>query len=210
MKKFLLFFLMVSVSLLKAQSASKIFEAKEIVWYGLDFTKAKFVGAFDQAAGVGAATGMDIKTKWIPSWNNLIASEPQNFDLRKTFRIDNVIYALETINDVNKKVDPDNCMSFNEGKMEKAEIENMIKAYKTDKKDGIGLVFAVQNFNKTTGYADVYVTFFDIASRKVLLCELTYGKAMGIGMRNFWAGAIKSILKQIEKIEYGNWKRNNK
>ena len=29
---------------------------------------------------------------------------------------------------------------------------------------------------------------------------------MGVGMRNYWAGSIKAILRQIDATEYKNWK----
>jgi trans-2-enoyl-CoA reductase len=83
----------------------------------------------------------------------------------------------------------------------------MVNNYKGDvKKEGIGLSFIVENFNKGSQMATVYVTFFDIASKKVLISEKLSGKAMGIGMRNYWAGAIKAMLKQIDLTEYKNWK----
>ena len=111
------------------------------------------------------------------------------------------------MNELNSKIDVDACMVYNEGKIERTEIDGMVKKYKAEvKKDGIGLSFIIENFNKGTQMADIYVTFFDIASKKILICEKVSGKAMGIGMRNYWAGAIKAILKQIDASEYKNWK----
>lgn len=191
----------------KAQSAKDAFNATEVVWYGLDFTKAKFVGQFDQGFGAMPATGTDMKNKWIPQWNALIAKEPQNFKIKEAFRKDNVYYDMAPVNEINSKIDVDNCMSFNTGKIEKADIDAMVKKYGAgDKKEGTGLVFIVENFNKGTEMADVYVTFFDIASKKVLFSEKMSGKAMGVGMRNYWAGSIKAILKAIDTTEYKNWK----
>lgn len=191
---------------MNAQSAKEVFSAKEIVWYGLDFTKAKFVGQFDQGFGAMPATGSDMRNKWIPEWNTLIAKEPQNFDLKESFRKDNVYYDIAPVNEINSTIDVDACMSFNPGKIDKSDIDGMIKKYKGgDKKDGVGLVFIIENFNKGAEMADVYVTFFDIATKKVLVCEKVNGKVKGIGMRNYWAGAIKAILKQIGKTDYKSW-----
>lgn len=78
--------LIINVVLTKAQDAKAVFSANEIVWYGLDFTKAKFVGGFDQVGGAGVATGSDMKSKWIPSWNALILNEQPKYDLRISFR----------------------------------------------------------------------------------------------------------------------------
>lgn len=110
------------------------------------------------------------------------------------------------MNELNNKIDVDACMTPNPGKIEKSEIDGMVKRYAGEKKEGIGLSFVIENFNKGTQTADVYITFFDIASGKILLCEKMNGKAMGIGMRNYWAGAIKDILKKIDEREYKNWK----
>ena len=83
----------------------------------------------------------------------------------------------------------------------------MIKKYSADiKKQGIGVSFIIENFNKGTQEATLFVVFFDIATKKVLVCEKMSGKAMGVGMRNYWAGAIKAILRQIDATEYKNWK----
>ena len=208
MKKIILSLLVIaSGTFAKAQDAKSALASTEIVWFGLDFTKAKFVGAFDQAVGVAPATGSDMKSKWIPSWNSLIAKEPQNFDLKKSFRKDNVIYDFKSINMLNGKIDVDGCMVYNEGKIERTEIDVMVKKYTPDvKKDGIGVSFIIENFNKGTQEATLYVVFFDIATKKVLVCEKMSGKAMGVGMRNYWAGAIKAILRQIDATEYKNWK----
>jgi hypothetical protein len=210
MKKLILLALsVVAITSAKAQDAQKVFAAKEIVWYGLDFTKATFVGQFDQGMGAMPATGNDMKNKWCGQWNALVGKEPQNFKLKEAFKMDNVIYDMASVNELNSKIDADKCMSFNPGKIERSSIDGMVKKYTGDKKDGIGLAFIVENFNKGTEMADVYVTFFDIATKKILLCEKMSGKAVGVGLRNYWAGAIKAILKQITSSEYAIWKGKN-
>ena len=128
MKKLILFALLITaVAVTKAQDAKSVFSAKEIVWYGLDFTKATFVGQFDQGMGALPATGSDIKNKWMGEWNSLIAREPQNFKIKEAFRADNIYYDMAPINEINSKIDPDKCMSFNAGKIERTEIDPMIK-----------------------------------------------------------------------------------
>lgn len=188
--------------------AQDVFKTNEIIWYGLDFTKAHFVGQFDQGFGAMPATGYDMKKKWIPEWNALIAKEPKNFDLKKAFQKDNVYYDLNPLATINQNIDTDKCMSYNTATIEKSEIAEMIKKYPAgDKKEGIGLVFIVENFDKGMETATVFVTFFDIKTKKILLCEKMQGKCVGVGMRNYWAGAIKNILKQITEGEYQNWKK---
>lgn len=209
MKKIILSAIVLLIAITtKAQDASAVFSATEIVWYGLDFTKAHFVGQFDQGFGALPATGYDMKKKWIPEWNALIAKEPQNFNLKKAFKKDEVYYDLNPLATVNQKINTESCMSYNTASIDEKEIAEMVKNYPAgDKKEGVGLVFIVENFDKGMEMATVYVTFFDIKTKKILLTEKMQGKAIGVGMRNYWAGTIKNILKQIGETEYANWKK---
>ncbi|HEY4155544.1 MAG TPA: hypothetical protein VGM24_08950, partial [Puia sp.] len=53
----------------------------------------------------------------------------------------------------------------------------------------------------------IWVAFVDINSKKVLLTDRVEGKVgMGFGFRNYWATGIKSVLEQIEKKKYKEWK----
>jgi hypothetical protein len=207
MKKLAIVFLMCLGIGLNAQDKSKVASATEIVWFGLDFTKAKFVGQFDQGMGAMPATGGDMRNKWIPQWNALIQNEQQNFDMKKALKVDNFYYDIANMNTLNSKINPDAIMDVNPTKISKSDIEGMVKKYEaTDKKDGVGLAFIVENFNKGAQMADVYVTFFDIATKKVLICEKLSGGARGAGMRNYWAGAIKEIIKEMGS-QFKDWKK---
>ena len=208
MKKLALSLLLLSGFVFKAQDASKVFSATEIVWFGMDFTKATFVGQFDQGMGAMPATGGDMKNKWIPQWNSLIATEQQNFDFKKALGKDNIYYDITAMNTLNTKINPDGCMDVNPRKIERSAIDGMVKKYSSnDKKEGVGLAFIVENFNKGAQVADIYVTFFDIATKKVLICEKITGAAKGIGMRNYWAGAVKSIIKDLGSGTFKSWKK---
>ncbi len=203
---FILFYFFPFSSGLIAQDSKIIFSSTEIVWYGLDFTKTKFVGG-----GFGYGYGYDLKIKFIPNWNALTLNEPQNFDLKRAFRKNKVIIDIRSVNKINSKIDPDECISYNEANITKDSVTAMVKLYKDfEKKEGVGLSFVVVNFNKSMQRAEIYVAFFDIATKNILLCEKMGGKAGGAGLRNYWAGAIKAILVQIDEAEYKNWKKESK
>jgi len=183
---------------LSAQDAGVIKSVEEIVWYGLDFTKATFVGQFDQGMGLAPSTGLDIKNKWIPQWNSLIVNEPQNFDFKKFLKKKSVYNDIVFMNENNKNINVEKCMGVNPGKIERPTIDEMVKKYNSgEKKEGVGLTFIIENFDKGSQMASVYVTYFDIKTKKVIKSDKYEGKALGIGMRNYWAGAIKAIIKQL-------------
>ena len=146
MKKLLLSLFLIGSFTFKAQDEAKVYSANEIVWFGMDFTKAKFVGQFDQGMGAMPATGGDMRNKWIPQWNALIQNEQQNFDLKKALGKESVYYDIASLNTINSKINPDGLMDVNPTKIEKSVISELVKKYSSaDKKDGVGLVAWLTN-----------------------------------------------------------------
>ncbi|MFN8116142.1 MAG: hypothetical protein U0W65_08515 [Bacteroidia bacterium] len=214
MKKIILSLLMVSTLSVFAQFTAKdVFSSKTIVWYGLNFSEAKMVGQFDQAMGAGPASGSDIKNKWIPQWNSLIMTEQKNFKIKEAFQKDEVFYDITPTEKQNQNINSDDLMSFNTYTFKDAqktakEIVSKLKG--GEKTEGIGVTFIVESFNKSMDEAVVYVTVFDIKTKNVLILERMVGKPMGIGLRNFWAGAMKHVIKQITTDYYNLWKSKAK
>lgn len=214
MKKIILSLLMVSTLGVFAQFTAKdVFSSKTIVWYGLNFSEAKMVGQFDQAMGAGPASGSDIKNKWIPQWNSLIMTEQKNFKIKEAFQKDEVFYDITPTEKQNQNINSDDLMSFNTYTFKDAqktakEIVSKLKG--GEKTEGIGVTFIVESFNKSMDESVVYVTVFDIKTKNVLILERMVGKPMGIGLRNFWAGAMKHVIKQITTDYYNLWKSKAK
>ena len=210
MKKLILNLLLASSFVGFAQFTSKdVFTSKSIVWYGLNFTEAKMVGQFDQAMGAGPASASDIKNKWIPNWNGLIQTEAKNFKIAEAFHKDEVFYDVTPTEKANYAINTDDLMSFNSFKFadaQKTVAKVISKLGQGEKTEGIGVTFVVESFNKSTDEASIYVTVFDIKTKNVLILEKIVGKPMGIGLRNFWAGAVKHVIKQISSDYYSKWR----
>ena len=210
MKKTLLILLMTSVLNIFSQNTKQdISKANEIIWFGLNFSQAKMVGQFDQAVGAGAATASELKDKWVPGWNTLVISEPQNFKIKEALKKDKIYFDMKPTEKMNRDIKTDDFMGVNAFTFDDAQktVQNIVsKLSGGDKNEGIGMVFIVESFNKTSDEASVYVTLFDIKTKSVLVTEKIIGKPKGIGLRNFWAGAVKHIIKQIDDRYYDSWK----
>lgn len=210
MKKVFLSLLIITNCNFFAQNSVKdIFTSKSIVWYGLNFSEAKMIGQFDQAMGAGMATPGDLKTKWMPAWNNLIVVEPKNFKIKEAFKKDEVFYDIASTEKQNQNINSEDLMSSNSFTFKDAQktVSDVVsKLSEGEKTEGIGVVFVVESFDKSSDQANVYVTVFDIKTKNVLVSEKITGKPAGIGMRNFWAGAIKHIIKEIDTTYYHKWK----
>jgi hypothetical protein len=204
MKKTLsfLFLYLVSAIQLFSQSRDEVYNKTEMVWYGLDFTKAKMIGS------EGFENPLEVKNKYFGGWNYLVLNEPEKFDLKKAFGKQEITKDLTVVEKKNAAVNATDLVINKDYSFEKSEVSKIIKSYKTDQKKGLGLVFIVESFNKFQEKGTVYVTFFDIATKKVLLTEKVSGKAFGFGIRNHWGGAINNIIKQSEK-DFLSWQKSS-
>ncbi len=210
MKKVYLFLFIATVSFcnVNAQNMNAIC-GEDMVWYGLDFSNAKFVGQFTNIGDNSGSSGYELRDKHIPAWNNLILNEPNKFNIRKSFRKSNVFNQLDVVNARNSKIDVDKAVSFNTYKWDndKATIEKIISEYTGgEKKEGLGVVFIVESFDKMANLATIHVTLFDISTKKVLVTEEFVEVPVGVGVRNFWAGAIAKIFKTIDAQKINDWK----
>jgi hypothetical protein len=190
----------------QAQSEKDVIAAKEITWFGLDFSKALFVGSFTQFAEAGKESSSEIKDKFMPSWNDLVVNEREKFDLKKAYGKENVVYDLDIVTKRNAAVDVSKMTSLNAqaDRIKKEDIAKIINQYKTNKK-GIGLVYIVDTYSKPDEKGEIWVTFFDIATHKVLIAEKFTGKAGGFGLRNYWAKPVFEVMTKSSADAYKDW-----
>jgi hypothetical protein len=194
-----------------AQSEKDVISAKEITWLGLDFSKALFVGSFTQFAEAGEQSGSEIKQKYIPGWNDLVANERPKFDLKKAYKKENVLYDLDIVTKRNAAVDVSKMTSMNaqDDRIKKEDIAKVVSHYKTGKK-GIGLVYIVDTFDKPDEKGIIWVTFFDMATQKVLIAEKFTAKPGGFGLRNYWAKTVFEVMTKSSADAYEDWAKTYK
>jgi hypothetical protein len=193
MKKLMLIIicLVFSSQVLQSQEIKDIFTSKEATWYGLDFSKVKLIGS------EGFTDALKIKNVFFPSWNNLIINEPAKYNLQLMFHKDTVFFDLSVIDKRNK-------LPY---ALDKNTIAEIIKEYNSKEKEGLGIVFIMESLDKPKRIATMWVTFFDIASKTVLLTEKMSGKPGGAGFRNYWARTYYNVMAKIKKTEYLKWEK---
>ena len=187
-----LFFFFLPVS---AQNNQAVYTSTKATWFGIDFSKAAFAGDFSEFKDAGGKSGAQIRDKYFPGWNDLIKNESEKYDLKKAYGKEEVTYDLTVVRQRNKAVDADKLMvdDISQNTLTKADVEKIVSHYKSDK-TGLGILYVVQSFDKPAERATIWVTFFDIATRKVLSTEQYEGKAGGFGIRNYWAKSILHVL----------------
>ncbi len=206
MKTFFLligFYLILPFQTNTLSNTSELTNVNEITWYGLDFSNVRLIGA------VGFTNPEKIKSYYFGTWNSLILDEYDKYNLEKFFYVGSVKNNLDIVTDRNKLPDPDKLVIESDYSFGVDKVMQIISEYDSGDNKGIGLVFIVESLNKYKEKASVWVTFFDIQSKKVLLAKRIEGKASGFGFRNYWAGAYYNIMKSAYKTLNINSKISN-
>lgn len=165
---------------------------KEVEFYGVDFTKAKVIGASE--------TPVDFKRAF-SGINNLFISEPKKYDIERYFgkkATVNIDMLLKQNDDISTDNIKTNDSSYT---LTEEQIASMVSSYNVTGK-GLGLVFIVSKMDKGRNEAIVYVVFFDKETKKVIKSNAIPSRAAGFGLRNYWAGAIFNSMKTWANSSY--------
>jgi hypothetical protein len=209
MKKSILFIFVCLVTLVSsAQTAEDLFSPSDakISWLGVDFSNVKLIGDFSQFNGVGDKNASQIKSKYFPGWNRLILDEREKYDVAGMLRKDNIIYDIDMIMELNGSAPLEAMEAYNAPTYSKDDIEKFVKKYNTKGKQGIGIVFVAESLNKANTEAWFHFVAISLTDNKILVHDRLRGEPSGIGLRNYWAGAIHDVIKEISKNRYRDWK----
>lgn len=212
--KFTLYFVFLILAITNityGQTDKDIFTTNSITWYGLDFSKAKMVGRFTNFMNAGEKSSESIKNTYFEAWNKVICTEENKYSLKETFHVDNAIIDLDTVTKRNAKVDENTLMSpdpaINELRLR--QIEEIIQNYLSNK-NGIGVLFIVEKFDKYEDLGTVDLVYFDESNGKILLSKRMFGKSGGFGIRNYWIKTIYNIMEDIGRAKWEKWQKEAK
>lgn len=199
-KNFLLLTATIFIFSLYAQDAKSIFSAEKIVFYGLDFTKAKFA--------LPDAKPDDIKNNLFKQWNDNVFSDNGRFNKESAFKKLTVYGEPSVVEKRNATANASSLAEKYEKPLTKGEIQSAISEYSGGtRKEGLGVVFLIESFSKKDKKGIADVVFFDIATRKVLFYKQMTGEPRGGGLNNFWMGSIQVMFDNMANSEFEVWKK---
>lgn len=201
MKKVILILIVaLQTGISSGQSIEELRDSESITWFGIDFSQARFIGKYD------FKSPWELKDKLIPEWNQVVLREPEKYDISKYFSKPKVEMELGDVYDRNSKIDESEIIvGFEQSDYELNSeiIQEIISEYKAEY-TGYGLVFVVESFNKPIEKGTVWVTYFHIPTKQVILTKRLSAEPMGFGIRNYWARVIYDVMKTCETSQ-GAW-----
>ena len=198
------FLLSISTVPVFAQTAKDVFNTQTPIFYfGIDFTKAKLINDAE-------ANANDIKDRQFDGINDLMVNEAKKYDFAGALRRSELPNDLGFVAKRNATIDPDNIKSTNSAdynRLKESDIQDAVKAFDFGNNKGIGLLIVMEGMSKSKKGASMWITFVDIAAKKVLFTERMEGKGgMAFGFRNYWAVPIRDVVDEIKKKKYTEWK----
>jgi len=206
MKKQIIIILLLSFSIANfAQTAGDLFKTGDakIIWLGVVFSHVKLIGITD----IGEVSTSEIRDKYFRQWNYLILSEPDKYDINGMLYRWDISSDIEMVMNLNAKTNLENMETYNAPQYTKEDIEGFVKEFDLNEKEGIGVLFLAECLNKIKTEAYFHFVAINMNTKEVLLHERLRGVPSGFGLRNYWAGAIYRIIKDIKSTYYKNWKR---
>ena len=188
-----------------------VFSADSLVFFGVDYSHVKLIG--DHGNVSGSSMPLDyIRDTYFNSINEVVMNEQKKFNFEKATGGKKISYDFTSVLAANKAAKTDDMKAITATKpLDLNVVAEMVKGYSSSAAKGsVGMVLIVDQMNKFEEAAYFYVTFFDTDSKKLLLTAYVKGKAGGFGYRNYWAGAIASVVKDMTKSDWEYWEKSAK
>ena len=190
-KSLLLIYALVCCMWVNAQNKFNLTEVKSLVNYGVDYSLVKVYGGKD--------TGYDY---WITfdEINEFFISKSKTFDIGKRLGIPVEVVSLQAVNEVNKKINPDQIKTTDVNYLPtEAQIAEAIKKLPIlSQEEKYGIVMLCLFMNKEEDRATYQFVVFNTKTREIIEQWTNTGRALGIGLKNYWSYSVHNAIKKIK------------
>ena len=179
------------ISMGYAQNKFNLTEVKSLTNYGIDFTIAKVYG--------GKETGHQYWSTYADI-NELFIMKPKMYSIDNRLGIPVDATSLEAVNQANKKINPDKILTDNPKYMPTEEqIQEAVKNLPIlSQEEKIGIVMIALFLNKEEDRGTYQFVIFNTKTREIIEQWTNSGKALGIGLKNYWGMSIYNAIKKTK------------
>ncbi len=185
-----------NIILIEKYDLSTVQNAKEVTYYGLDFSLLKFVSP------TNAFNDNEIKEKYLGAWLAFYQKEipPDKYlrkwlDFKEGFNF-NPISVQSRIDSI-----ANDWVIVTPTTVTKEQIIRAIQSYKLTENEGLGFVIHPVLFDEITKNVYCYFTFFDVKTKNVYWISETMAEGFGRGIKEIYAlGMVYSTKLYIDKV----------
>lgn len=164
-------------------------DINSVSFYGVDFSYVKVYGA-----GESALQFLDAFIRI----NELFESEPNKYNAYKAFGIKNEeLFNRQVKQDVDNISRTDLFTDDNRYVITDADVDEVVAKLETEGDSQYGAVIVAGLLNKTANHGTFTFVVFDQDTKEIIFQQEKAGKARGFGLRNFWAGALLTAMRNV-------------
>jgi len=163
-------------------------------FFGLDFTRSKMIGS------QGFNNPQAIRDRLFYSWNLILHKEREKYNVQAQLNVREYYTMFDWCASNNRQIPVESVVTDYQHQLTEQDVFQHVNSYQNVPGHGVGVVFVVESFNKVGEVAIIWVTFFDIQTKQVLMTTRRAGKPGGMGIRNYWANAIHKVILGLRKL----------
>lgn len=175
-----------------AQNKNTSIFKQQWAWLGFDFNQVKLVGS------EGFNDVPKIIDYYFNAWNILMEKEHSKYNIPKNLRL-NSVYHYPTFFEIrNANTSIEGLVANRMTHLSATKIEEIVASYNFDNvKEDIAFMFIVESLNKRNNFGSYWATIANTKTGKVIHTERLTGTPKGFGFRNYWAGSMHKVIKQL-------------
>jgi hypothetical protein len=179
----------------------------KITYLGIDFSKVKLIGSFNQFAEAGSTGPLLIKNKYFDAWNNIVLNESKKYDVAWIFRKETIKMDIVEMSGINSKTELEAIEAEITPKYSVDFIKNHVSNYKFNEKEGFGILFIAESLDKNAQEGIYHFVILNLKNNEIIIHERLIERAGGIGLRNYWARTIFEAILELQEVKYKSWKK---
>lgn len=190
-RKLLFICALIGCVLANAQNKFNLSEIQSLTNFGIDYSLAKVYGGKDSGHQYWI-TYADI--------NEMFIAKSKTFDIGKRLGIPVEVVSLQAVNEVNKKINPEQIITTDINYMPTAaQISEAIQKLPIlSQEEKYGIVMICLFMNKEEDRASYQFVVFNTKTREIIEQWTNTGKALGIGLKNYWSYSVHNAIKKIK------------
>ena len=169
-----------------AMARTPMGEVRSVTFYGVDFTKAKVVGAEYRATDMIRAFG---------NTNQAFMNEPNRFNVAKALKVVVERMQLTTARERNLAIPYDALSTVEVAEaLSEEQVAEVVAAYPEG--SGYGALMLGEEINGATSQVRLRMVVFDRTSREIVYQRVSYVEVEGSTPRELWTEGIYIFLKK--------------
>lgn len=163
-----------------------------LVWFGIDYSLVQFIGSRDQFSDLDK-----IRENYFRSWNELIMTEKDKYDLMTAFSVSKISYEMDNTIRRSQERDMNGIVQMDSYSIDEEQVKRAVRFNTDPSMKRVGAMFVMETLNKQAQNSTMWLAVFNVATGEILYMKRYSGAVGGFGFRNYWARSYYNVISNL-------------